>query len=105
MNESLHADLVLEGGGVKGIALAGAIAVLEERGYKFHKVAGTSAGSIVGALVAAGSPATSCMRSCGPSITAGSRTRLCSAEWAGLVSPLRLSCTGVGVGATTCIHG
>ena len=54
MNESLHADLVLEGGGVKGIALAGAIAVLEERGYKFHKVAGTSAGSIVGALVAAG---------------------------------------------------
>jgi NTE family protein len=51
---SLDADLVLEGGGVKGIALAGAISVLEERGYAFHKVAGTSAGSIVGALVAAG---------------------------------------------------
>jgi len=48
------ADLVLEGGGVKGIALVGAISVLEERGYRFHRVAGTSAGSIVGSLVAAG---------------------------------------------------
>jgi NTE family protein len=50
----LRADLVLEGGGVKGIALVGAISVLEERGYSFHRVAGTSAGAIVGALVAAG---------------------------------------------------
>jgi NTE family protein len=57
MHESLHADLVLEGGGVKGIALAGAVSVLDERGYTFHKVAGTSAGSIVGALVAAGTRA------------------------------------------------
>jgi NTE family protein len=48
------ADLVLEGGGVKGIALVGAIAVLEERGFEFNRIAGTSAGSIVGALVAAG---------------------------------------------------
>ena len=48
------ADLVLEGGGVKGIALVGAISVLMERGYEFKRVAGTSAGSIVGALVAAG---------------------------------------------------
>jgi NTE family protein len=52
------ADLVLEGGGVKGIALVGAITVLEERGYRFHRVAGTSAGAIVGALVAARVPAT-----------------------------------------------
>jgi NTE family protein len=50
----LQADLVLEGGGVKGIALVGAIAVLEEHGYRFHRVAGTSAGAIVAALVAAG---------------------------------------------------
>lgn len=50
----LQADLVLEGGGVKGIGLVGAISVLEERGYSFHRVAGTSAGAIVGALVAAG---------------------------------------------------
>ena len=54
---TLDADLVLEGGGVRGIALVGAIAALEERGYRFHRVAGTSAGAIVGALVAAGIPA------------------------------------------------
>ena len=53
----LAADLVLEGGGVKGIALVGAISVLEERGYAFRRVGGTSAGAIVGALVAAGMPA------------------------------------------------
>ncbi|MGD0743428.1 MAG: patatin-like phospholipase family protein [Acidimicrobiales bacterium] len=47
-------DLVLEGGGVKGIGLVGAISVLEENGYSFPRVAGTSAGAIVGALVAAG---------------------------------------------------
>ena len=51
------ADLVLEGGGVKGIALVGAVAVLEEHGYEFNRIAGTSAGSIVGALLAAGMPA------------------------------------------------
>jgi len=47
-------DLVLEGGGVKGLGLVGAIAVLEEHGFSFAHVAGTSAGAIVGALVAAG---------------------------------------------------
>jgi NTE family protein len=47
-------DLVFEGGGVKGIALAGALATLEERGYEPHSVAGTSAGAIVAALLAAG---------------------------------------------------
>lgn len=46
-------DLVLEGGGVKGIALVGALSVLEERGFEFHRVAGSSAGAIVGSLVAA----------------------------------------------------
>jgi NTE family protein len=49
----VFADLVLEGGGVKGIALVGAISVLQERGYAFRRVAGTSAGAIVGSLVAA----------------------------------------------------
>src|SRR5437868_1087035 len=49
-------DLVLEGGGVKGIGLVGAIETLESRGYKFRRVAGTSAGAIVGSLVAAGMP-------------------------------------------------
>ena len=41
---------MLEDGGVKGIALVGAIEVLEEAGYLFEHVAGTSAGAIVGAL-------------------------------------------------------
>lgn len=48
------ADLVLEGGGVKGIALAGAVSVLKEHGYDFPRVGGTSAGAIVGALTASG---------------------------------------------------
>jgi NTE family protein len=56
-SRTLDADLVLEGGGVKGLALVGAIEVLEEHGYRFRRIAGTSAGAIVGALVAAGMPA------------------------------------------------
>ncbi|MFC0674636.1 patatin-like phospholipase family protein [Brachybacterium hainanense] len=50
-------DLVLEGGGVKGIAIAGALEVLEERGYRPCRIAGSSAGAIAGALVSAGVPA------------------------------------------------
>ena len=53
-SSSLSADLVLEGGGVLGIGHVGAISALENAGYSFPRVAGTSAGSIVGALVAAG---------------------------------------------------
>jgi NTE family protein len=49
-----YADLVFEGGGVKGIGLAGAIATLEDHGYRHQNVAGTSAGSISAALLAAG---------------------------------------------------
>ena len=51
------ADLVLEGGGVKGSALVGAVAAFEEAGYRFNRLAGTSAGAMVAALVAAGIPA------------------------------------------------
>jgi NTE family protein len=47
-------DLVCEGGGVKGIGLAGAYATLEEAGYRPKRVAGTSAGAITAALIAAG---------------------------------------------------
>jgi NTE family protein len=49
-----YVDLVCEGGGVKGIGLAGAHAVLEERGFRPQNVAGTSAGAITAALIAAG---------------------------------------------------
>ncbi|HEX4221749.1 MAG TPA: patatin-like phospholipase family protein [Pseudonocardiaceae bacterium] len=45
-------DLVLEGGGVKGIGLLGAVLTLHDAGYRFERVAGTSAGAIVAALVA-----------------------------------------------------
>ena len=47
-------DAVFEGGGVKGIGLAGAVVAAEELGYRFENLAGTSAGAIVAALVAAG---------------------------------------------------
>ena len=47
------ADLVLEGGGVKGIGLVGAVLTLHEQGYVFPRAAGTSAGAITAALVAA----------------------------------------------------
>lgn len=49
----LRADLVLEGGGVKGIGLVGAVATMARLGYTFPRVAGTSAGAVVGAFVAA----------------------------------------------------
>jgi NTE family protein len=49
----LIADLALEGGGVKGVGLVGAILVLEEAGYQFRAAAGTSAGAIVASLVTA----------------------------------------------------
>lgn len=52
-DETTAADLVLEGGGVKGIALVGAVLGLHRRGYRFPRVAGTSAGAIVGAVLAA----------------------------------------------------
>ncbi len=42
------ADLVLEGSGIRGIALAGALIVLEESGFTFRKIADTSAGALVG---------------------------------------------------------
>ncbi|RKR74918.1 NTE family protein [Frondihabitans australicus] len=46
------ADLVLEGGGVKGIGLAGAVTTLARDGYRFPRIGGTSAGAIVACLVA-----------------------------------------------------
>ncbi|MGY4708158.1 patatin-like phospholipase family protein [Mycolicibacterium sp. CBM1] len=46
-------NLVLAGGGVKGISLAGAVVKLMEAGFRAYRVAGSSAGSIVGAIVAA----------------------------------------------------
>lgn len=47
-----RAYAVFEGGGVKGIGIAGALEVAEMH-YQWERVAGTSAGSIIAALVAA----------------------------------------------------
>jgi len=50
------ADLVLEGGGVKGTGLVGALTALVDRPdpYEFNRIAGTSAGAIVASFIAAG---------------------------------------------------
>lgn len=47
-------DGVFSGGGLKGYALVGAYQVIEEKGYKFKRVAGTSAGAILACFIAAG---------------------------------------------------
>lgn len=47
-------DGVFSGGGIKGVALIGAYEVLEEKGFTFKRLAGTSAGAIIAALIAAG---------------------------------------------------
>jgi NTE family protein len=48
-----RADLVLEGGGVKGLGLVGATLALAEAGYEFRRYAGASAGAICATLLAA----------------------------------------------------
>lgn len=47
-------NAVFQGGGVKGISLVGAVRSAELHGIIFNRVAGTSSGSIVAALLAAG---------------------------------------------------
>ncbi|MCG6916214.1 MAG: patatin-like phospholipase family protein [Deltaproteobacteria bacterium] len=49
---ALKADAVFEGGGVKGIGLVGAVSEIENAGYTFENLAGTSAGAIVSSLLA-----------------------------------------------------
>lgn len=47
-------NAVFEGGGVRGIGFAGAITAMEDAGYEFAEVVGSSAGAIAAALIAAG---------------------------------------------------
>lgn len=54
MNNERWCDLVLEGGGVKGLGLVGSFTEIIKAGYGVRRVAGTSAGAIVGSLIAAG---------------------------------------------------
>lgn len=53
VKERKKTDAVFEGGGVKGIGLVGAVTEIEKE-YDFENLAGTSAGAIVAALLAAG---------------------------------------------------
>ena len=48
--------IIMKGGGVKGLAFAGAIEVLVEHGYEFQTYVGTSAGAIAAVLFASGYP-------------------------------------------------
>ena len=48
----MKADAIFEGGGVRGISFVGAVSCLEDRGYEFHRLAGTSAGAVMAALLA-----------------------------------------------------
>lgn len=45
---------VFEGGGIKGLALAGAAAAALDGGHQFRRAVGTSAGALVGSLLIAG---------------------------------------------------
>lgn len=58
-----EADAVFEGGGVKGVALVGALQGFKDRGYtEWRNVAGTSAGAILAAYIACGHSADDAMQ-------------------------------------------
>ncbi len=50
----LKADAVFEGGGVRGIAFIGAVQAMEEEKVEWQRLAGTSAGAVIAALLASG---------------------------------------------------
>jgi NTE family protein len=50
----LKADAVFEGGGTRGIAFVGAIEAMEEEEVEWQRLAGTSAGAVIAALLASG---------------------------------------------------
>lgn len=58
IHKKVKIGLALGGGGARGIGHIGALKAFEELGIKFDYVAGTSAGSIIGALYASGMSAT-----------------------------------------------
>ena len=53
-NKKIKIGLALGGGGARGFAHLGAIKCFEENGITFDYIAGTSVGSLVGALYASG---------------------------------------------------
>jgi NTE family protein len=67
---------VFEGGGVRGVALAGAAAAALDHGLEFERAVGTSAGALVGSLVAAGYTADELSKT------------VCSVDWSSLLDPV-----------------
>lgn len=51
---AMKIDGVFSGGGIKGFAILGAYEEIESRGFQFVRLAATSAGSIIAALIVAG---------------------------------------------------
>ena len=81
------ADLVLEGGGVKGIGLAGAVAAMTDRGWTPHRISGTSAG---------------CRRNCGsPAVPTTVVQTICSSGIARATSQSSGTSSGSGVKTAT----
>ena len=72
--------LVLGGGGAKGAAEVGVLKVIEKAGIPIDYIAGTSIGSIVGSLYAAGYSA------------AELETMFCQQEWLTLLTGQRRAC-------------
>ncbi len=54
MTQTKKIGITLSGGGTRGMAHLGVLHGLEEMGLTFHKIAGVSAGALVGALYSAG---------------------------------------------------
>lgn len=50
----MKADAIFEGGGMRGIGTIGALSCMDDNGYEWVRVAGTSAGAVIAALIAAG---------------------------------------------------
>ncbi len=67
---------VFEGGGVRGVAIAGAAAAALDAGISFARSIGTSAGALVGSLVAAGYTSQELSRT------------VCSVSWSELLDPV-----------------
>jgi len=75
--ETIEVNGVFEGGGIRGVALAGAAAAALDAGLRFTRTVGTSAGALVAALVAAGYS--------GDQLS----DTVCEVDWPGLLDPVR----------------
>lgn len=72
----MKVNAVFEGGGVRGVALAGAAAAALDAGFEFEQSVGTSAGALVSSLLAAGFDSEDMARS------------ICNISWPTLLRPV-----------------